>query len=185
MRNRLGIVVITAAVLFAPHLIAADAPNNALSFTFSNADNTIAYRRSFGMFAGLISAGYSKYSYDSSDSSGNHTNNSSHVWSLGAGLRRYLAAKSQLQPFVQADFARSTPGIVAVGVGACGPYHNNTGTISGGAEYHVTPAISIEGRAGLSASSASTRCSSTDYSYRTDSRTLGTFRSAIGLNFYF
>jgi hypothetical protein len=186
MRTRLGFVVIIAAFLFPSHLSAADASKNAVSFSFASSDNSIAYRRSFGMFAGLISAGYSSFSFDSSDSQGNHQKESDHAWTLGVGLRRYIAAKTPVHPFIQLDVSRSVPGTGGVAVGAsCDASHFNSGTFTGGAEYHFTPSISIEARAGISATKSSERCSSTDLTFREDVRTLNTFRSAVALNFYF
>jgi hypothetical protein len=138
------------------------------------------------MFASLISGSYSHFSYDSSATGFPDQQESANAWTLGAGLRRYLTAKTSLQPFIQLDVSRSTP-TNAVGVvgGGCAPSHLDSGALTGGAEYHVTPSISIEGRAGIQGSSYSARCSGSDFSARTDSRTLSTFRSAVALNFYF
>jgi hypothetical protein len=185
MRTRLGFVVIAAALLFPSHLDAADAPKNALSFSFSNSDPSISYRRSFGMFAGLISGSYAHFSYDTSQTDGPSASNSGHDWTLGVGLRRYLAAKTAVQPFVQFDIGRSVPTTSAVIGGTCGTSHADTASLTGGAEYHFTPSISIEGRAGLAGSKFSTRCSSPEFSFHDDSRTISTFRSAVSLNFYF
>ena len=183
--NKLGLVVITTALLLAPHLFAAETPKNALSFAFNSSDPTIAYRRSFGMFAGLISGSYSRFSYDYSVTGAPNSKQTDHAWTLGAGLRRYLATKTALQPFVQFDISRSAPTAGTAVVGTCGSTHFSAAWLTGGAEYHVTPSVSIEGRTGIQASRVSSRCSGSDFSVRNDSRGFSTFRSAVSLNFYF
>jgi len=185
MRTRLGFAVIV--ILASVSLFAADAPKNAVSFSFTNSSSTIGYRRSFGAFAALVNAGYSKLSFSESEGDGTHGTAELHAWTLGAGLRRYLATKNALHVFAQADVSRSiaAPYAVIGGVSECDKLRQTSGSLSGGVEYHVSRNVSLEGTAGVSAGEAVSRCTSSSFSDLSTTRSIGTFRSALTLNFYF
>lgn len=187
MRNRLGLGIMLLLVVMP--LLAEDHPKNAISFSFADTSSTIAYRRSFGPFAAIVNAGYEKVAFSEVDNNGNRFTSDMRAWTIGAGLRRYLATKDRVQPFLEADLSRSIPGepgVAVVGVAnGCDRPRDTAASLSGGVEYHVTRSISVEGAAGISASRGVSRCSSDTFSEYSASRFIGTFRSAVALNIYF
>jgi hypothetical protein len=189
MRTRLGFVLLT--LLAVGPLMAEDAPKQAVSFSFGNSSSTIGYRHNFGKYAGLITAGYQKFSVTQIDSqTGTAVTGKDDGWTLGAGIRRYLARRDQVQPYVQFDLERSinffgTTVVTGSVSGQCDKPRTTTASLTGGVEYHVTRSISIEGAAGVQQSTYADRCSGPAFSYYTSYRSVGTFRSAVTLNFYF
>jgi len=189
MRTKLGFVVIT--LLAVVPLMAQDAPKQAVSFSFANRDSTIAYRHNFGAYAGLISVGYQKFSETQIDAGTGTTSTFEDAgWTVGAGIRRYLARMDQVRPYVQFDLTRSInffggSAVAGTAGGQCDKPRETTALLTGGVEYHVTRAISVEGAAGVQQSRYVDRCSGPSFDYYTTSRSIGTFRSAVALNFYF
>jgi hypothetical protein len=187
MRTRLGFVVTTLALLIAFPTLAEDNPKQALSFSAGFNDNgSIAYRRLFGSYAALLNVGYEKSSFRQSNDIGLDIRQDSRFWQAGVGLRHYLSRQQQVTPFIQAEVDRSIPAGYA---SDCPGFHTTSGTLGGGGEYHVTKAFSVEGMAGLGYNHTSQKCSATDLTgtvnYRYDSRSYGTFRSGVTINFYF
>ena len=176
-------------MLTAVSLLAEDNPKNAVSFSFASSNSTIAYRRSFGAFAALVSAGYSEYTFHDIDTNYGNRNYDFHSWTAGAGLRRYLVVKNAVQVFAQADLSRSLNaqyGVIAVtGTTGCDKPRATTAALTGGVEYHLSRSISIEGAAGISGSRTVSRCTGDSFSYYDTSHSISTFRSAVALNFYF
>ena len=104
-------------------------------------------------------------------------------WALGAGVRRTFVS-DELRPFVELDASlhrTEVPGCDHIGYPGF--------AASGGVEYFVAKRVSIEGQAGLSYTHFSQRCTQDlgagPVEFRFDSHSLGTFRSALSLTFWF
>jgi hypothetical protein len=182
MRTRLGFVVTTLALLIAVPAFSDDPPKQAVSFaTGITEDNSIAYRHLFGPYAGLVSLGYLHSSQHQTNSDGVNDHSTFSSWNAGVGLRRYFNRQAQVTPFLEADAKRAFPSNFSSG---CETY-NYSGTLGGGAEYHITRALSLEGMAGVAFSRGGGRCTGEGLQSNDDFRQVSTFRSAIALSFYF
>ena len=183
----LALIVVAATTLRGAEPITPPVDNHhVLSFAASNSSGDIEYRYMFhdSRLAAIALLGYSEQSSKSSSSfsSGITSQVKFRTLDLGAGLRNNFMTREQLRPFVQVDVLRSSTGSGCVNVFAS-PYWNYTA--SGGAEYFLGKRLSVEGRAGLRYAHSSLDCSFLGVTQTFSARTVGTFRSALAINFYF
>jgi hypothetical protein len=174
-----------AVLAFAANVRAADAVtpadrSNVIAFAVGDTSNSVEYRRLFhgGQFALIALAAYIK---DSSTASPPLLfPASSHYTEFGLGVRRNFLSGDQLRPFAQVTAGRSS----ASGNCSIASFWDYTAT--GGGEYFVSPRVSLEGSAGIDVGRGRSDCiagvAGLTGSY---SRTLNTFRAALGINLYF
>jgi opacity protein-like surface antigen len=187
------LLVAAAMTLAATTLSAADVTPptdkpNVFSFSIGSGQSDIEYRRMFAdsRLALIAIAGYDDQKFKSNATVGGTVNFSQHALELGLGIRNNFNAGEQFRPFVQFDVRRTSANNGA-GIGICEPSPFWNYNASGGAEYFVGHRVSVEGSAGLRYSRSSSDCSepATGESFTSKATNFGTFRSAIGINFYF
>ncbi len=163
-------------------LFAQDADRKTgFTFFFGTPDSGISARRRVTPDWTVL--GTLAYSHNTLGAAGSITPGNQTTWALGAGVRRVFVSE-ELRPFVEIDAAlRHTE------VGFCDHVNYPSIGAAGGVEYFVAKRVSIEGSAGLTYLRFSEKCTqdlgSGPVEFRYDSHSLGTFRSALSLTFWF
>jgi len=187
------LLVAAAMTLAATTLSAADVTPptdkpNVLAFSVASQNYDIEYRHMFAdsKLAVIAIAGYYEVKFRNTQTAPNFNSQdiTNRFVDLGLGLRNNFRTGEQLRPFLQLDVHRSTQDTSSVDCQASPIWGYNA---TGGAEYFVGKQVSIEGSAGLHYGRTSEGCTNpnTGQSVSQKATTFGTFRSVVGINFYF
>lgn len=179
--------IATVAIAIAATSVRAAEPapptdkSNVIAFGAGNGVGTLEYRRTFlqSRLALIAIAGYQEVSAHSNDSTGDY-HTSQHSTQLGLGVRHNFATIEQVRPFVQLSVSRNHSNGYGCMDSSFWGY-----AASGGGEYFVSRRVSFEGSAGVEVGRASNDCGGGTISAHVHATTLNTFRTALGINFYF
>jgi hypothetical protein len=174
------IIVAVTAVRAAEPIKPTDRPN-VFSFSVASSNTSIEYRRMFrDSRLTLIAIG--GYATQTAQEPAPYKPVSTHFLQLGLGLRRNFNTAEQFRPFAQVEILRHS----SASTGQCGIPANWNYVASGGGEYFVAQRLSLEASAGLNYGRGGYGCFSDGTTTgMLSAKTLGTFRSAVSVNFYF
>lgn len=185
-KRSLAIVVVafTAGLLHAADPVAPQLEKrNAVSFDVASSSPELSARRTFfdGKLSLIGSVGYESLHY--SASGGADYDSSYHVLDLGLGIRRNFLVAEKIRPFAQLQVNRTTanPNPVAGAQVSSRPQWHYAAL--GGIEFFIARRLSLEGSAGVAYSNTTEHADTPPTDYH--SRTFNTFRSTVGVNFYF
>jgi hypothetical protein len=175
-------IVVAASSLHAAEPVTPTDKTNVVAFSAGNDRSDVEYRRLFlnSRLAVIVLAGYHGSSSKSSGSV--DFQSSQHSTEFGLGLRHNFATIEQVRPFVQLTAAREhTSGSDCTGATAF------SYAATGGGEYFVGRRVSFEGSAGVQVGHDRSGCflSNGVPESRIHTSFVDTFRTAVGINFYF
>lgn len=180
----LAAIVISTSALHASEPITPTDKTNVVAFVAGNNSGDIEYRHLFlnSRLAVIALAGYHEQTDESSGPQGFHL--SQHSTELGLGVRHNFTTVEQIRPFVQLTVARSSGSTTGDPCGSGPTFWDYTAV--GGGEYFVGRRVSLEGSAGLQVGRGRSGCFISDSGpARVNGRSINTFRTALGMNFYF
>jgi len=175
-------IVIVASSLHAAEPVTPTDKTNVIAFAAGNDRGDVEYRHLFlnSRLAVLVLAGYHQSSSTASGSVDFH--GSQHSTEFGLGLRHNFATIEQVRPFVQLTAARAH----ASGSNCTG-FTDFSYAATAGGEYFVARRVSFEGSAGVAVGRSKSGCFITNGipDSRIHDTSVDTFRTALGINFYF
>lgn len=177
-------IVISTSALHASEPMTPTDKTNVIAFVGGSSSRDVEYRHLFlnSRVALIVLAGYHEQTVDSADPFAFH--DSRHGSEVGVGLRHNFSTADQIRPFVQLTVDRASS---SGNVGNCDSSTFWGYSALGGAEYFVGRRVSLEGSAGLEVGRSRYGCFPSDGTApsRGHATTVDTFRTALGINFYF